>query len=76
MDAIVLNWRVFDNNQAQLSDGFVAYTTVGIGQPITIGGGEFTVEQLQQSPLISTISFNVQSNINGYTILCEDGVLP
>ena len=71
MDAIVLNWRVFDNNQAQLSDGFVSYTSGGIGPTNTIGGA-FTIEQLSESPLISNISFTVQSNINGYTILCED----
>ncbi len=74
MDVVLLQWRVF-NNQAQLSDGFTAYTNGGIGQPITIGG-VFTVEQLQQSPVISNISFTVQSIINGYTIQCEDGVLP
>ncbi len=74
MDGTTLNWRVFDNNQAQLSDGFAAYTNGGISPTNTIGGGVFTVEQLQQSPIISNISFTVQSSINGYTILCEDGV--
>ncbi len=74
VDAVLLNWRVFDNNQAQLSDGFAAYSTVGIGPTVTIGEGVFTVEQLQQSPVISNISFTVQSSINGYTILCEDAI--
>ncbi len=74
MDAFALNWRVFDNNQAQLSDGFAGYTSGGIGLIGTIGGGVFTVEQLQQSPVISNISFTVQSSINGYTIQCEDAV--
>ncbi len=32
----------------------------------------FTAEQLQQSPVISNISFTVQSSINGYTIQCGD----
>ncbi len=74
VDAVLLNWRVFDNNQAQLSDGFADYGSGGIGPTNTIGGGVFTVEQLQQSPIVSTISFTVQSSISGYTIVCEDGV--
>ncbi len=74
VDGTTLNWRVFDNNQAQLSDGFVSYTSGGIGPNATRGGGVFTVEQLLESPVISNISFTVQSSINGYTILCEDGV--
>ncbi len=74
VDAVLLQWRVFDNNQAQLSDGTAAYTTFGIGPTGTIGGGVFAVEQLQQSPIISNISFTVQSSINGYTILCEDAI--
>ena len=74
VDAVVLNWRIFDESQAQLSDGFVTFSSGGISQPNTVGGGVFTVEQLQQSPVISNISFTVQSSINGYTIHCEDGV--
>ena len=74
VNAVLLNWRVFDNNQTQLSDGSAAYTTAGIGPTVTIGGGVLSVEQLQQSPIISNISFTVQSSINGYTIQCEDGV--
>ncbi len=71
MNETVLNWRVFDN-QAQLGDGFAGFNSGGIGPTNTIGGGVFTVEQLQQSPIISNISFTVQSSINGYTIQCED----
>ncbi len=71
MNGTTLNWRVFDNNQTQLSDGFATYNSGGIGPTNTIGGA-FTVEQLQESPVISNISFTVQSSINGYTILCED----
>ncbi len=55
--------------------GTTGYTSIGIDtDPRPIGGGEFTVVQLQQSPLVSTISFSAQSNINGYTITCSDGV--
>ncbi len=73
VDGTILNWRVFNESQVQLSDGFNTYTSGGISPPSTIGKGVFTIEQLQQSPVVSTISFTVQSNINGYTIQCEDG---
>ncbi len=72
MSGTTLNWRVFDDSQTQLSDGFATYNSGGISQPVTIGGGVFIVDQLQQSPVISNISFSVQSSINGYTIQCED----
>ena len=51
-----------------------AYTSNADGANATIGG-VFTVEQLQQSPIMSNISFTVQSSINGYTIVCEEGNL-
>ncbi len=35
-------------------------------------GGVFAVEQLSKSPLISIISFTVQSNIDGYIIQCDE----
>ncbi len=54
--------------------GTTAYTSIGIDTDPRPIGGEFTVVQLQQSPLVSTISFSAQSNINGYTITCSDGV--
>ena len=44
VDAVLLIWRVFDNNQAQLSDGSAAYSRGGIGPTNTIGGGVFTVQ--------------------------------
>ena len=74
VDAVVLNWRVFNESQVQLIDGYATYSNGGIGSNNTIGLGLFTVEQLQQSPIISNISFTVQSSINGYTIQCEDGI--
>ncbi len=72
MTGTVLQWRIFDGDQVQLIDGFAGYTTAGIGLTTTIGGGMFTVEQIQQSPIISNISFTVQSSINEYTIQCGD----
>ena len=66
-----LTWRILKDDETQLSN-IVSYTSNGIGASNTIGG-EFTVEQLQPaSPIVSNISFTVQSSINGYTIVCED----
>ena len=66
-----LAWRISEDNGTQLGN-VVSYTSSGIGASNTIGG-EFTVEQLQpSSPVVSNISFTVQSSINGYTIECED----
>ena len=66
-----LTWRVSEDNGTQLGNT-VSYTSNSGGAPDTIGG-EFTVEQLQPaSPVVSNISFTVQSSINGYTIVCED----
>ena len=70
MTEIGLLWRIFDDDGTQL--GTVTYNSDGIGAPVIIGG-VFTVEQLQpQSPVVSNISFTVQSSINGYTIVCQD----
>ena len=66
-----LIWRILKDDETQLGN-IVSYTSNGIGASNTIGG-EFTVEQLQpSSPIVSNISFTVQSSINGYTIVCED----
>ena len=66
-----LTWRILEDDGTQLGN-IVSYTSNGIGASNTIGG-EFTVEQLQPaSPVVSNISFTVQSSINGYTIVCED----
>ena len=68
-----LVWRISEDDGTQLSNT-VAYASNGIGALVTIGG-EFTVEQLQPaSPVVSNISFTVQSSINGYTIVCEDAI--
>ncbi len=41
--------------------------------PISIPPGFFTALSSTSPSIISKISFTVQSNINGYTIHCEDG---
>ena len=66
---LVLIWRIKDGT----SDlGSKAYTSLGITSPDTIAG-DFSVQQLSTNPLVSSISFTVQSSINRYTILCEGG---
>ena len=46
-------------------DGLVSFT------PIT-NAPDFSTDLSSMIPLISNISFTVQSSINGYTIQCED----
>ncbi len=68
---LVLTWRILDDNGIEIaSHSYISATT---GNNATIGG-VFTIEQLQESPIISNISFIAQSSNNGYTILCEDGI--
>ena len=66
---LILTWRIRDET-SQLDSNI--YTSLGITSPNTLAG-DFSVQQLSTNPLISTISFTVQSSINGYTILCEEG---
>ena len=69
----LLTWRISEDNGTQFGNA-VNYASIGISNTSTIGG-EFTVEQLQPaSPIVSNISFIVQSSINGYTIVCEDSI--
>ena len=65
-----LTWRILEDD-GTLFGNTVPYTSSGNGASNTIGG-VFAVEQLEGSPLVSNISFTVQSSINGYTIVCED----
>ena len=68
-DILALTWRI-RNETSDL--GSTTYTSLGITSPNTLAG-DFSVQQLSTNPLVSTISFTVQSSINGYTILCEEG---
>ena len=65
---LILTWRIRDETSEL---GNTPYTSLGITSPVTLAG-DFSVEQLSTNPLVSNISFTVQSSINGYTILCED----
>ena len=66
-----LTWRISEDDGTPFGNA-VPYTSNVYGTSNEIGG-EFIVEQLQpSSPVVSNISFTVQSSINGYTIVCED----
>ncbi len=56
------------------SIGTETYATSNIISPtISISNApDFSTDLSSTNPLISTISFTVQSSINGYTIVCED----
>ena len=75
IDALILTWRVLLNNGTQFGTD-AAYIIISDQAASTIGD-VFIPERLSAvsvSPLVSNISFTAQSNINGYTILCIDGV--
>ena len=68
-NTLVLTWRI-RNETSQVDIN--TFTSVSITGPATLAG-DFSVQQLSTNPLVSTISFPVQSSFNGYTILCEGG---
>ena len=74
-DSNILNLRIRDENMTSL--GTVAYLSAN--DLVTTPGPfpnslPFFTDYTSKSPsLISSISFTVQSSINGYTIHCEDG---
>ena len=75
IDSNVLTWRILLNNGTQFGTDAVYILNV-LTDPGTIGD-VFIPERLSAvslSPLVSNISFTVQSSINGYTIVCEDSV--
>ena len=68
-NTLVLTWKI-RNETSQVDIN--TFTSVSITGPATLAG-DFSVQQLSTNPLVSNISFTVQSSINGYTILCEEG---
>ena len=76
VDTNVLTWSVLQNNGTQFgTDALYAFSSNGVPSSIE---GVFIPERLSAisvSPILSNISFTVQSSINGYTILCTDGSL-
>ena len=68
-----LRWRVRDESMSQL--GTQSYLVSVSTENVTtmIGGAtEFsTVLLSNNNPLVSRLSFTVQSSINGYTVECE-----
>ncbi len=69
-----LTWRIQNDNGMEIGTAsYLSNSLDSTPRPVG-GGGEFTVLQTQQSPIISNLTFTAQPSINGYTILCEDGV--
>ena len=69
-ESTILTWRVLHNDGSQIgSTKFVS----SINQFPSSIGGLFTARQSLAS-IAGTISFTVQSSIDGYTIICEDGL--
>ncbi len=75
IDTNVLTWRILLNNGTQFGTDAL-YVLNSNAEPSTIGD-VFIPERISAvdvSPLVSNISFTAQSSINGYTILCRDGI--
>ena len=65
----LLIWRVYDDSGTEI--GVTSYNSGAVQTSVTIE--VFTVEQQPPpSPVVSNISFTVQSSISGYTVRCED----
>ncbi len=75
IDTFVLTWRVLLNNGTQFGID-ATYTLNSNTEPNTIED-VFIPERLSavmMSPLVTNISFTAQSSINGYTIVCQNGI--
>ena len=72
-DSALLRWRIRNESIATLdTESFTNADAVSSFNPIP-NAPDFSTDLSSTSPsIISNISFTVQSNINGYTILCED----
>lgn len=68
----VLTWIVRQENGAMFG-GSAGFDTLRLKSDKLIGG-VFTAKQKSLSPLVSSISFTAQPNINGYNITCEDTI--
>ncbi len=66
----ILTWRVLRNDGSEL--GSIRYVSSVNQAPNSIGG-LFTARQSLTS-IAASISFTVESDIDGYTIICEDGL--
>ena len=71
--SVILRWRVRDETSTGLatetySDGDNLLPTTPL-----INAPDFSADLSSTDPLISNISFIVQSSINGYSVHCDDG---
>ena len=62
-------WRIRNNLQNGVQESTVEIRS---SSTTTVPLGAFTFKQLSQSPIISNISFTVQSNLDQDVISCED----
>ena len=60
---------MLDENGTQIGAD-VSHNSVSTPDPVKIG--LFTFEQISETPLVSNVSFTVQSSIDRYTVVCED----
>ena len=67
----ILRWRLLDENQTPIET--ILYTSDEVGSIVQLDNDRFTFGQLSPaSPIVSNVSFTVQSSIDGYTIRCID----
>ena len=72
VDGSVLQWIIRNGSMNQLGDQpYLSSSTENVS--VTIAGApEFSVVLLSNdNPLVSRLSFTVQSSISGYTVECE-----
>ncbi len=68
----ILRWRIRDESMTTLNtETYSNGDSIASFLPIP-NAPDFSTDLSSMIPLISNISFTVQSSINGYTILCED----
>ena len=65
-----LRWRLLDDNQAPIAT--TVYSSDEFGSTVKLDSDRFTFERLSETPIVSNVSFTVQSSIDGYTIRCID----
>ncbi len=71
-NSFILRWRVRDETMTSLdTESYINGDALVSFSPIT-NAPDFSTDLSSMIPLISNISFTVQSSINGYTIQCED----
>ncbi len=68
----VLQWRIRDETMSLATLLYSSISDLTSFGPFP-NTPDFSTDLSSKSPLTSNISFTVQSNIDGYTVVCEDG---